>query len=1153
MSMTPDQMIASDPKTSVWVAASAGTGKTFVLTSRVLRIMLEGTPPQRILCLTFTKAAAAEMANRINKNLSHWAVCEGSELQIILTDLLGCVPNDEQFSIARTLFAEVLDVAGGLKIQTIHAFCQSLLGKFPLEAQTAPHFQVMDERTAKEYLKRSQDAVLQDSRPDINPTLAAALSHLSTQVTEQTFSEILQEMTSRRGMLESMMRRSNYNVSLAIRKLQKTLDLQEEDTQENLEGTALLGGDENKIRSMMEALLDGTPAENKRGDILARWLSVPKDRSEIWNDYCTVFITKDFLTRKILLSKKTAERYSGVLEFMEEEAERIIDISDRQRRIIILKNTEALLHLGNAMMQAFDYSKKRHAVLDYDDLISKVTNLLSKHDVGSWILYKLDGGLDHILVDEAQDTNPEQWQVIKTLAGEFFMGDTSRRSRIKEQAEVPRTIFAVGDVKQSIYSFQRADPKEFIQTREHFLELSKQAGTGFENVNLGTSFRSAAAVLSLVDEVFNDAESRQALSFSDELVSHRPHRTGEAGLVEIWETVKEIEQEVKEDWSPPIIQKPAFSPEMRLAVKIAAQINRWIKEKELLISQARPVTAGDILILVRRRTKFDDYMISALKALDIPVAGQDKMILSEQLAVMDLIAMGKFALLPDDDLTLAVALKSPFIGMSEDDLYKLAQPRIKGRSLWAELLGRKDENESFKQAASFLKELCNDADMRPPFEFFNSLLGSRRGREKILGRLGAEAADPMDEFLQLALNFEQNNISSLQGFLSWFNAGDVAIKRDMEQGSDQVRIMTIHGAKGLQAPIVFLPDTCQMPSDRAKILWTEEKGSSQNKMLLWVGGKENETEICTSAREKIKEINEQEYKRLLYVALTRAEDRLYITGWEKKNKRQKGCWYDQIKAAFGRLEDIEEFDYDGEEGTSSLRFTSPQLKEVLPEQAAHGQIEDIEPLPSFMMLPPPAESFPPKPLVPSHMEDEEPAPLSPLKSLVKKENNQRRYHRGRLIHKLLEILPDMPKDLREKTAIRFLSQGAHDLEQDTITLLKDEVIGILEDKKLKDLFGSNSRAEVPIIGVIGQRAISGFVDRLAVLEDEVLIIDYKTNRPPPKNVSHIPKIYLRQMAAYREVLQEIYPKHTIRCALLWTDISQLMEIPEKILEGYIQK
>jgi ATP-dependent helicase/nuclease subunit A len=1048
----------------------------------------------------------------------------------------------------------------------------------------------MDERTAQEYLKLAQDAVLRDARPDINPTLAKALSHISAQVTELTFAELLSELTFSRGALESMLARSNRVVGVALIGLKKLLGLEENDTEDELNKMAHRGSDEDHIRQIMAALLEGTAAEVKRGEILAIWLSSPEKRETLWGKYSKVFVTKDFAPLKRMLTQKMQERDPQALKLMEKEAERIIEIADKQRCIMIFKNTSALLHLGSSMMQAFDHSKKRHAVLDYDDLISKVTNLLSRPDVGSWILYKLDGGLDHILVDEAQDTNPEQWQVIKTLAEEFFTGDVARKNKRLDQitssqknsahgssepTEIPRTIFAVGDVKQSIYSFQRADPKEFVETREHFTLLAQQAGTAFENVSLGTSFRSTAAVLSLVDEVFNDDDSRHALSFSNEMILHRPHRTGEAGLVEIWPTVAQVDVEAKEDWAPPVIQKPAFSPEMRLATKIAQQIKNWIETKDILISKGRAVTPGDILILVRRRTKFDDYMISALKGLNIPVAGQDKMVLSEQLAVMDLMAMGEFALLPDDDLTLAVVLKSPFIGLSETQLYDLAQPRVKGRSLWAELLSRKDENPDFKAASIFLKELVNHADMLPPFEFFSNLLGRDRGREKILARLGVEAADPIDEFLQLAMSFEQNNISSLQGFLSWFNAGDMAIKRDMEQGSDQVRIMTIHGAKGLQAPIVFLPDTCQVPADRKKILWSSERGGSserrgsskgegfskeqsaeENGLMIWAGGKENETGPCEKARTKIKTTSEQEYKRLLYVALTRAEDRIYVTGWEQKTKMQEGSWYNLIRIAAAKMVGAEKFDVNEEEDRYSLRVTSPQLKEVDRDMSEGGRSVMFEPLrhmplPSHMTSLPAPEAVPPKPLVPSRPEEEEPAVLSPLKSLSKKKDDTKRYHRGRLIHRLLEILPNMKKSLWQEAAEKYLSQKAHDLSRDNIIQIKSEVIRILEDEKLKDLFGRNSRAEVPIVGLIGHKAISGSVDRLAVTESHVLIIDYKTNRPPPLSVQDIPKIYLRQMAAYNEILKDIYPNHKVRCALLWTDIAQLMEIPVELLKDQI--
>lgn len=1123
---TAEQKRASDPAASVWVTASAGTGKTFVLTNRVLRILLSGTRPEKILCLTFTKAAAAVMANRINERLGKWVVCDQQLLCEEIQHLTGEFPDVAQQQHARKLFAHVLEVPGGLKILTIHSFCQSLLGRFPLEAGIAPHFQVMDERTALEHLARARDAVLAEAQADINPALARALSHISRKVTENTFADLIRELIGQRSGLERMMGRFRL-VEQAVLAMRHMLGLGSSETgdgitrhachDENIKGTDL--------RRAVEKLLGGSASNEKAGAKIARWLSTPRDRPQNFEDYKSVFLTKDGHIRKKLMPDRMAAACPAEFEAMGHEAVRLQGVEEKVKLVTLLENSTSLLMIGAAMLAAFRDSKKRHAVMDYDDLILQVTGLIGRSGIADWILYKLDGGIDHILIDEAQDTNPEQWQVVTALANEFFVG--------QGRSDEVRTIFAVGDVKQSIYSFQRADPKEFVENRCYFEQKSSDAGHPFHNVSLDLSFRSTAAVLDLVDRVFEAPDSRIALSFSDEQIIHRPSRANEAGLVELWPTEKSQDVEMPDDWQPPVIQQPSTSPEMKLAIRIADRIDGWLKSGEMLTSRGRPVEPGDIMILVRRRTRFDDYMIRALKARNIAVAGQDKMELSEQIAVMDLIAMGNFVLLPGDDLTLAVVLKSPFIGFDEQDLYDLAHGR-RG-SLWAELLSRKSERPLFRNACDLLVACLNFADTAPPFEFYNNLLTSLGGRKSLLGRLGEEANDPIDEFLQLAMGYEQNNISALQGFLSWIERGDIQIKRDMEQGRPQVRIMTIHGAKGLQAPIVILPDTCQVPKKTSKILWA---GPRSEQLLFWPGNKDFELGPCAAARTEITLTRDQEYERLLYVAMTRAQDRLYITGWEGRKDRSENCWYDMVRTAFENM--------NAETDGPILRLTCPQEKAV-EKPAAAKKREAERQLPSWAKARPPQEPSPVRPLSPSRPAEDEPPVSSPLLSHQRKDRDQRRFHRGRLIHRLLEILPDLPEDRRQAAARKFLNQSAYGLDEADITQITNQITGILIDPDFGDVFSQDSRAEVSIVGLAGRVPVSGQVDRLVVLEREILIVDYKTNRPPPKNVADVSRLYLRQMAAYRAVLSDIYPDKTIRCMLLWTDVARLMELPEQAL------
>ncbi|WP_138380876.1 double-strand break repair helicase AddA [Luteithermobacter gelatinilyticus] len=1135
MSQTPEQTRAADPNASAWVGASAGTGKTFVLTNRVLRLMLSGTPPERLLCLTFTKAAAAEMANRLNDRLAEWAVCDEALLLHQLADLLGGLPDEQTCAKARKLFAEVLDVPGGLKIQTIHSFCQSMLGRFPLEARIAPHFEVIDELTARDYLKQARDVVLGEARAEANPELAEALGHISRRMTEQTFAELIGELVGERGRLERLMGRFR-TVNRAILVLRRFLGLSPTESRKDIIAAACdnLAFNEVGLRLVMAALLEGTKTDRARGEAIARWLSDPKGRPDFLVTYMGQFLKQDGEILARLITKKPAEAFPQAETILEAEAERLRLLSQKLRLVEMLENSEALLTIGAAFIGAYRDSKRRHAVLDYDDLILTVTRLLGRADVADWVLFKLDGGIDHILIDEAQDTNPEQWQVIRTLANEFFVGEGAR--------DIPRTIFAVGDVKQSIYSFQRAEPREFVASRQHFAERAAAARLGFHEVSLDLSFRSTQAVLTVVDEVFRASERRLALAFSEAEIAHIAHRTGEAGLVELWPTEQPREVSAPEDWAPPVIQEPSLSAEMRLATRIADKIQDWLDTGEILEARNRPITPGDILILVRHRSKFDDYLIRALKLRGIPVAGQDKMKLLEQLAVMDLMAVGNFVLLPEDDLTLAVVLKSPFVGFSEDDLYALCRGKAPGESLWASLLRRREEKPVFADAAAWLVQLTNAADFAPPFEFYSYLLGPLDGRERLLARLGEEAIDPMDEFLTLAMSYEQNNIPALQGFLSWLESGRLEIKRDMEQGKGEVRIMTVHGAKGLQAPVVILPDTCQRPKKGSKILWVE---TADGPMMLWPGGAKNELGPARTARDRINQVRDEEYLRLLYVALTRAEDRLYVTGWEGRNGREAGCWYSLIEGAMQTLEGVVETE--GWNDQPLRRYECAQTKAETPPPPAAAQERPVEPLPVWARTPPRAEPVPPRPLSPSRPDEEEPAVQSPLRAAARREQDQRRFHRGRLLHRLLEILPELAADKRMAAARRFLSQPAHDLPPEEQDRILNEVRTILEHKEFAPLYGPGSRAEVPLVGVIGTTPVSGQVDRLVITERDIMIVDYKTNRPPPADVTQVPMVYLKQMAAYRRILADLYPDRRVRCALLWTDEARLMELPEERL------
>ncbi|MDB4219586.1 double-strand break repair helicase AddA [Emcibacteraceae bacterium] len=1137
---TPEQLKASDPGTSVWVGASAGTGKTFVLANRVLRLMLAGNRPNKILCLTYTNTAAAEMSNRVNERLANWISLADKELNSELSYVLGTAPSEDQKVAARKLFAEVLDIPGGLKIQTIHSFCQSLLGRFPIEAAISPNFDLLDEITINEHLRHSQDEMLLDIDGGKNLPLYEALNYLSGMLAEETFTELMKKLSKERGGIEQLFKQNSSSFMVVSKNLKNLLGFSSDDCTKTILDAAV---DENNFNSTSlkiasETLLKGTKTDIDRGKVILGWLKDVEKRLESFDSYINVYLKKDREPRVLQMTKNLGLEYPNDYDVLSEEADRVKIVCDRLRAYALYENTLAILRIGYELIKRYNKRKINRNVVDFDDLISKVSGLF--HNVSaSWILFKLDEGLDHILIDEAQDTNPLQWGIIRKLSQEFFAGFGTRGE--DELLENPRTIFAVGDIKQSIYSFQKAEPKKFDENKEYFIKQANDAKLKFLAVPMNLSFRSTSSILEVVDAVFDTDEHRRAISFDNAEIKHATHRKGDPGLVEVWDPILFDHEKEESDWSVPIIQKPVQNPKSKLSERIADQIAWWIKSEEILASKGRPIRAGDILILVQKRNEFVHYIIKALKKRGINVAGLDQMVLMDQLAIMDLVAIANFTLLPSDDLTLAVVLKSPFIGMSEEDLFDLANSRERTKTLWNSIFSRRAERPSYQVAVDYLTKLTNYADFHPPFEFFNYLLGPLRGKEKLIARLGEQVNDPIDEFLNQSIKYEQNNISSMQGFLSWIERGDIKIKRDMEQGADMVRVMTVHGAKGLQAPIVFLPDTCQTITMNDKVFWLEEK---RNRNLLWVKNKETRIGVGSNAYEERLSAIKDENKRLLYVAMTRAEDRLYVCGWENKKSRKNDCWYDLIRSPFSKMDGTEEM-LDGVNSFLRRETGEKIIFNKMPFQS--GELKSGSNLPTWAFDNPSLEPIPSKPLSPSRENYEEEVVRSPLKIKPKMKLDRQKYHRGLLIHKLLEVLPEREVVIRDELARQYLRQDVHELSEHDVEIILEEVFAILDSKYLKELFGPGSRSEVPMVGQVDGFSLSGQVDRMVVSDNEVLIIDYKTNRPPPRGVENIPRIYVKQMAAYRAVIKEIYPEHNVKTYLLWTDVTRLMEIPEEML------
>ncbi|MEI6984942.1 MAG: double-strand break repair helicase AddA [Rhodospirillaceae bacterium] len=1162
------QRLASDPAASVWVAASAGSGKTKVLTDRVLRQMLAGTPPARILCLTFTKAAAAEMANRINRTLGLWATVSDDELEQRLCDLTGERPNPATRCEARRLFARVIDCPGGMKLQTIHAFCQSLLRRFPLEAGLAPHFEVMDEATASELLNRARSEILSASRLAPEAPLGRALVRLTADLQEEGLGALMAELAKERSRIRIILDRHG-GLEATVAEVHRLLGVASGADEETITKAACADSAfaYDDLRRVCPVLGRGSPTDQERAATVAAWLAAGIDeRATGFTPYLRCFLTEKDLPRKSLITKKAAAAAAEAPEILAAEADRLVLVLEKRRAASVATATAALLTFGGGMLEAYARQKDARALLDYDDLILSTRDLLARDGVAPWVLFKLDGGLDHILIDEAQDTNPEQWQVVARLAEEFFAGlgarsaETSRYGNhgTGENEGLVRTVFAVGDEKQSIFSFQRANPQEFVRLRRHFQDKVENASRLWRQVRLDISFRSTAAVLNAVDLVFARDEARNGVALEpDAVIRHFAHRRGQGGLVELWPPVSPAERQEPAPWQPPLVREPMEQPEARLAATIADTIRGWLDCGEVLESRGRPVRPGDIMVLVRRRTGFVAELVRALKERDVPVAGVDRMVLTGQLSVMDLTALADFLLLRDDDLTLAVVLKGPFIGLDEEQLYALAFQRP--GNLW-QALGARAAAESdslYARARLWLNGLLSVADFTPPYEFFASVLHQPcpanrvSGLSAVLGRLGVEARDPLDEFLSICLTFQRIHPPSLQVFLHWLAASGAEIKREQESGGGSVgglvRIMTVHGAKGLQSPIVFLPDTMGKPVQSARILWPDDiktnnvSPGDQRTVPLYAPRRAQEGAVCVAARNAADQRRDQEYRRLLYVALTRAEDRLYICGWRGKNDSAPDSWYGLIAAALANDDSTTAFPFCGGWGGEGRRLFDPQTAPTDAPRIAPTAPELMR-LPVWARTVAPDEPEPSRPLSPSRPDDDEPAVSSPIGS-----DGGSRFQRGLLLHRLFQTLPELEPAVRATAASRYLARPVHGLPAVIQSEMVLEALAVLNHPEFAPLFGPGSRAEVPLVGIIGDRTLSGRIDRLLVTDREVWIVDYKTNRPPPRDVAAVTPLYLRQMAGYREAVRSIYPGHDVRCLLLWTDAPKLMALPDALL------
>ena len=806
------------------------------------------------------------------------------------------------------------------------------------------------------------------------------------------------------------------------------------------------------------------------------------------------FLNKKFKKRKKLY--KSITQYPKLLEELEYHniQEQIFQL-DQQHKIEGMKNySNILCKLAKIFLDKYDLYKQQNSLLDYDDLIYLTQNLLTDNHAKDWVMRKLDGGIDHLLVDEAQDTSPEQWNIINAIIAELYLST-------KEQ----KTVFVVGDEKQSIFSFQGANLSSFDHFNQSLSNKLSNANRDFKNITLEWSYRSTKEIIDIVYLIFEQIKNTTPQLFTSENFKILPFRDSHKGRVEIWPLIIG-EKDQRQFWSLPQEQNNYQSTQQLLAQQIASFIKNQIVSKRILHATNLPVKEADFMILVRKRDELVFEIINCLKNSGLQIEDIDRVTLDKSLSVLDLISVGKFVLLPQDDLNLASLLKSPIIGMSEEQLQSLAISRGKN-SIWVYLSNLPEYRTLYEKLCYFLQiyKISNCGN------FFLLIADCLDIRKILLACNGSDSNDLINELIYLSSNYSNNVDSSLQSFIYWFENNSIEIKRNFES-SNKIRVMTVHASKGLQAPIVILCDTTSLPTNKNKFIWTEEGE------IFSIIQSSNSPEFFKDLKEQEQQKELQEYIRLLYVAMTRAEDHLVICGHHSSNKLPENCWYELISRTLS---------LHGKQGEDNIIIYQTNDEKI-------NQLININSTETIMQScgNKTIDWFFDEGLISkiTCSSKKNYASLSPLIP-----NNYLEY--GKIFHKILEdvsrinnfsLLKDHP--LIKKLPIEL--QGK----------IQNNIIKLLNNKEFMALEGQELIAEMPLGTNLRGEVKIGRVDLVAINKDQITIIDYKSDASPPQNTLLVKEFYIDQINFYRHIMQKIYPHSKIICKILWLENSCFMVI-----------
>ncbi|WP_138422211.1 double-strand break repair helicase AddA [Maritimibacter alexandrii] len=1095
---TQRQVEAADPGGNTWLSANAGSGKTRVLTDRVARLLLNSVEPGHILCLTYTKAAASEMQNRLFQRLGAWAMLGDDDLRAEL-DALG-VMGAPDLRKARRLFARAIETPGGLKIQTIHAFCATILRRFPMEAGVSPDFKEMDDRTAQ----LLQEEIVEEMASGDLRTRVEGLARYYTGA----------EIIGLTG--EIIGKRQHFVAPVERHDVLAELGLPQDFKLDDVLSRVFTPRFKSAIQSAPPILSQHSSTMVTLAQKLAGIDTVSPSQSD-FDVLASALLTQSGTVRKNLLTKPaiadlgdTAETVLALAEVVETEV-------DRVKALVVVDRTLALHDFAHPFVRMYEERKARNGWLDFDDLILRASALLNASDVAQWVLFRLDGGIDHILVDEAQDTSPSQWRVIDSLAREFMSGEGAHADR-------EWSIFVVGDPKQSIYSFQGADPDEFASMRDAFDEKLRQIERPLQQMPLEYSFRSSPAILTAVDVTLDDVDGLGGTK-----PHHRAFHGDRPGRVDLWPAIEPVKEDEPRPWDDPLDVAAPTDHTVQLADNIAGEIARLIEEEHVPATEKgetgfRPVVPGDILILVQRRSDLFHHLIRACKSRGLPIAGADRLRIGGEMAVKDLTALLSFLATPEDNLSLASVLRSPLFGLSEDQLYRLAYGRegYLWRALW---------DSGHRRVVEALSDLRDQADFLRPYDLIDRVLTRHDGRRLLLGRLGAEAEDGIDAMLAQALAYERVEVPSLTGFLTWLDTEDVEIKRQMDSDAREIRVMTVHGAKGLESPIVILPDTTKRPvRDLSNLVVLDNN-------VVWRPAAPDMPSVLARRKEEARTKGAEERMRLLYVAMTRAESWLIVAGAGDVGKEASDSWHGLVRDGLTKLDAVPR---GFPSGTGGLRFQVGDWPAGEKRNVTADADREPDP-PDWSLVAAPHREPAPKPISPSDLKGAKVVP-----GAVEGLDGDAAKRRGRQIHRLLEFLPTYPREDWPATARALLAFGEDAASDAELAELLAEATAVLDSPALAPLFERGVLSEVEITGPAGssgEKRLHGIIDLLVIEPERVLAIDFKSNLTEPDNAEAIPEGILAQLGAYESALSAIYPDRRIESAVLWTRSATLMPLP----------